>query len=361
MSGSRVRSSRCAARSAVVQAHEYTGGLAPGAPRDLGDGSAQRGPGPGLIGGIFDGMMRRLREPGRASASWGASRRRCIADRRWQFHAALRAGDAVAGGAILGTVTETPAIDARALVPPDVAGVVEWVADEGDVHRHRAHRGHQRPEVRLAHRWPLRRPRPSGMRIQASVPLAPASAPSISCSRSRAGRPPLFPAASARARRCCCSRSPSGATLTSSSYVSCGERGNELADVLHEISDARGPAHRTCAARAHGADRQHVEHAADGARGQRPRRRHRRRALPRHGLRRARHRRLHLALGRGAARDRVANGRAARRGGLPGEPGARRSPRSTSARRRVQTLAGDVGSVTILGAVSPPGGTWPSR
>ena len=139
-------------------------------------------------------------------------------------------------------------------------------------------------------------------------------------------------------------------------YVGCGERGNELADVLAELRSAAGPARRPSAARAHRADREHVEHAGDGARGERPHRRHGRRVLPRHGLRRGRDRRLHVALGRGVARARVAHRGAARRGGVSRPRWPPRSRRSTSARAGSRPSAARTARSRIIGAVSPPGG-----
>ena len=109
---------------------------------------------------------------------------------------------------------------------------------------------------------------------------------------------------------------------------------------------ARRPAHRRPAGRPHRGHRQHLEHADDGARGQHLHRRHGRRVLPRHGLRRRRHRRLDVALGRGAARVRLPDRRAAGGGGLPGRPGlgAGRLLRAGRAGRRPS--AARTGSVT---------------
>ena len=104
-------------------------------------------------------------------------------------------------------------------------------------------------------------------------------------------------------------------------YVGCGERGNELADMLAELAELTDPrtggrlADRTVVIANTSnmpmmAREASIYTAADG-----------RRALPGHGAGRRRHRRLHLAMGRGAARVRLPQRGAARRGGLPGQPG----------------------------------------
>ncbi|MGZ4271803.1 MAG: V-type ATP synthase subunit A, partial [Solirubrobacteraceae bacterium] len=154
---------------AVVQLHEYTGGLGPGASASLGGGPLTAELGPGLLGGIFDGMLRRLEDLGERLPP-GARAPTLSRDRRWHFTPRVREGDGVGAGAVLGSVPETVAIEARVLVPPGVAGTVEWLAAEGEytvaepIARIAGH------DVRLAHPWPLRRPRPSGLRLDASVP-----------------------------------------------------------------------------------------------------------------------------------------------------------------------------------------------
>ena len=138
-------------------------------------------------------------------------------------------------------------------------------------------------------------------------------------------------------------------------YVGCGERGNEMADVLEELAALDGPAHRPPAARPHRADREHLEHA-----GARPRGEHL-------------HRRTVAEFYRDMGYDVVliadSTSRwaealrevASRTGELPAEEGYPAGLASALAAfyeraGRVRTLGGGDASVTILGAVSPPGG-----
>ena len=113
-------------------------------------------------------------------------------------------------------------------------------------------------------------------------------------------------------------------------YVGCGERGNEMADMLERARRAQRPAHRRQPRGPDGGHRQHLQHADDGARGEHLHRGGGRRALPGHGTGRGGDRGLHVALGGGAARVRLPHRRAAGRGGLPGRAWRRRWPRSTS-------------------------------
>ena len=103
-------------------------------------------------------------------------------------------------------------------------------------------------------------------------------------------------------------------------YVGCGERGNEMAEVLDEFPQLEDPRTRPAARRAHRDHRQHVEHAGRGARGQHLHGDHGRRVLPRPGPERRADGGLDQPLGRGPARGVRAARRTAGRSGLPGVP-----------------------------------------
>jgi len=339
---------------AVVQAHEYTGGLGPGAAARLGDGPLSADLGPGLLGGIFDGMLRRLENLGDRLGP-GARAGTLVEGRRWPFRPAVRAGDAVAPGASLGTVTETPAIDARVLVSQDITGVVEWVADEGTytVSEPVAVIGGR--EVRLAHRWPLRRPRPSGMRIQASVPLGTGQRALDLLFPVARGSTAAVPGGFGTGKTLLLQQIAKWCDADVIVYVSCGERGNELADVLHEITTLEDP-------RTGRALRERTVLIANTSN------------MPLMAREVSVHAGVTVAelyrdMGYDALVIADSTSRwaealreiASRMGELPAEEGYPASLAPSLAAfyeraARVQTPAGDAGSVTILGAVSPPGG-----
>ena len=225
---------------AVVQAHEYTGGLGPGARVRLGDGPLTAELGPGLIGGVFDGMLRRLDVLGERLAP-GARAPTLAQDRRWRFTPTVAEGDVVAGGGVLGTVPETVAIEARALVPPDAGGTVEWLAPEGEytVAEPIATVGGR--ELRLAQPWPLRRPRPSGLRADASVPLVTGQRALDLLFPVARGSTAAVPGGFGTGKTVLLQQIAKWCDADVIVYVSCGERGTELADVLQEISTIEDP------------------------------------------------------------------------------------------------------------------------
>ena len=133
-----------------------------------------------------------------------------------------------------------------------------------------------------------------------------------------------------------------------------------MAEVLARVSDARRPAHRPVAHGPHGAGGQHLEHAGRRARGVGLPRRHHRRVLPRHGLPRGADGRQPVALGRGAARDRraPAGDARARRATPPTSPAGSASSTSAPAGCARSAAPSARAPLTLISAISPPGGDF---
>jgi V/A-type H+-transporting ATPase subunit A len=339
---------------AIVQAHEYTGGLAPGAPAWLGSGPLTAELGPGLIGGVFDGMLRRLPAMGERLVP-GARAPTLDPERRWRFTPRVRPGEHVSAGAVLGTVPESEAIQARILAPPDVAGTLEWVAAQGDYTTAEPIARVGGRELRLAHQWPLRTPRPSGMRIGASLPLRTGQRALDLLFPVARGSTAAVPGGFGTGKTVLLQQIAKWCDADVIVYVSCGERGNELADLLEEISALQDPRtgrsllDRTVMI----ANTSNMPLMA--------------RELSVYAG--ATVAELYRDMGYDALVIADSTSRwaealrelASRTGELPAEEGfpASLAPALASFYERsgrVQTLAGGVGSVTILGAVSPPGG-----
>lgn len=339
---------------AVVQAHEYTGGLRPGERAWLGDGPISAELGPGLIGGVFDGMLRRLADLGEWLAP-GAAAPTLDPTRRWPFSPSARAGARVAEGAVLGTVPESEAVTARILVPPGWEGAVDWIVDAGErtVGDPIASIGGR--EVRLSHRWPLRRPRPCGMRIEAGPPLVTGQRALDLLFPVARGSTASVPGGFGTGKTLLLQQVAKWSDADVIVYVSCGERGNELADLLEEIMALEDPRSgrslldRTVLI----ANTSNMPLMA--------------RELSVHAG--ATVAELYRDMGYDALLIADSTSRwaealrelASRTGELPAEEGFPASLAPALAgfyerSGRVQTAAGGVGSVTILGAVSPPGG-----
>ena len=229
---------------AIIQVYEDTTGIAPG-DNIFGSGSPLFVElGPGLIGTIYDGIQRPLERILELSGNFierGIRAPSLDREKKWLFRpAGLAVGTELSGGAVIGTVQETERVEQRILLPPDVKGTLKSLAVEG---RYTVEEpvalveseGGER-EILMMQRWPIRNPRPVAERLPAG------------------GRPlitgqrvidTLFPVARGGSVAI-----PggfgTGKTMTQHAiakwcdaeiivYIGCGERGNEMTDVLTEF------------------------------------------------------------------------------------------------------------------------------
>ena len=233
---------------AVIQVYEDTSGLAAGEPVTDTREPLRVELGPGLLGSIFDGTQRPLTVLARAGENpWGRpmiprglSAPALDRERSWEFEPAVAVGEPVGAGDMLGTVQETAQFTHRILVPPGVAGTVTDVRggaariDEPVVWIDGS-------PLTMLSRWPVRRPRPVAGRLGLDTPF-------VSGQRSI---DTLFPLA-----RGGTATIPggfgTGKTVLEQSlakwghadvivYVACGERGNELTEVLDEFPQLTDP------------------------------------------------------------------------------------------------------------------------
>ena len=226
----------------TVQVYEETSGLRPGAPV-FGTGmplSVELGP--GLAQSIFDGIQRPLPVLELRSGTFlarGIEATPLFRKQRWSFTPHVATGGQVQAGQLLGTVPETRAIDHRIIVPPDVHGELTWVAPAGNYTIEepiaRVRMGDGERALTMLQRWPVRRPRPyhhrlapsellvTGQRVlDAFFPLAKGGAAAI---------PGGFGAGKTVIQHQIAKWSDADVIV----YVGCGERGNEMTDVLREF------------------------------------------------------------------------------------------------------------------------------
>lgn len=343
----------------VAQVYEDTSGLRPG---DLVIGTGQPLSvelHPGLLGGIFDGLLRPLRRDGPVVVATGIDVG--AAPAKLEFVPALGVGDKLVAGHAIGTV-QCGSRQVGCSAPPDVSGNVDSIVKPGSYSVDETVCVVQcddgaRCEIAIAQHWPIRRPRPTGARL-------PANAPMITGQRIL---DTLFPVARG-GRAALPGGFGTGKTILQQAlamwcdadvivYVGCGERGNEMAEVLEEMPGLTDP--RTGAPLMERtviiANTSNMPVAA-------------REASVYTAISVAEYFRdqgLHVALmadstSRWAEALREVSGRL---GELPAEAGY---PAYLSSRlaefyeraARVETLGGEEGSVTIIGAVSPPAGDF---
>ncbi|MGI6459527.1 MAG: V-type ATP synthase subunit A [Candidatus Hydrogenedentales bacterium] len=228
-----------------AQVFEDTGGLYVGEPAEAMGLALSVELGPGLLGGTFDGIQRPLESLRQVSGDFiarGLASQALDRDTKWHFVPRVTPGTEITGGMVLGTVQETASIEHRILVPPGTAGRVARVAPEG------AYRVVE-PIVELddgatltlMHRWPVKQPRPVERTLPPDRPFLTGQRV-LDC---------LFPIALGGAA-IVPGGFGTGKTVVEQTlakfcnaevivYVGCGERGNEMAGVLSEFPGLKDP------------------------------------------------------------------------------------------------------------------------
>ena len=227
--------------TALAQLYEDSAGLRPGEEAHGLGWPLSVELGPGLLGGIFDGVQRPLaavREHSGDRIGRGIDVPALSRERAWRFvPASIAPGSPLAGGALLGTVDETPAIAHRILLPPLLHGELVELAPEGDyrvddtIGRLKLADGRVE-KLRLFHRWPVRTPRPYRGRDHAVVPLITGQRVLDTFFPLLKGGKAAIPGPFGAGKTMLQQQIARWCNAEIVIYVGCGERGNELTDVL---------------------------------------------------------------------------------------------------------------------------------
>ncbi len=225
----------------VIQVYEDSGGLQVGSSVvDTGEPLAVE-LGPGLLGSIFDGVQRPLPalaandEPyDRPFLRRGVELPSLDRERRWPLEYHVAAGDAVAAGDVVATTEETSAITHHVLVPPGRAGVVTAVgAAEATVDEPIAWIDGE--PLKMLHRWPVRTRRPVGGRLDPTLPLVTGQRVVDTLFPVARGGSATIPGGFGTGKTVHEQTLAKWSDADVIIYVGCGERGNELAEVLEDF------------------------------------------------------------------------------------------------------------------------------
>lgn len=335
-----------------VQAYEYTGGLGPGGPVFPQGRPLSVRLGPGLLGQVFDGLLRPL-----SSASTFLHRGGFGAPvgRTWRFEPRVRVGQRVDRGDLLGVVVDAGPVEYRVLVPPSVAGAVDTIVAAGHHDSQAVVATVSGVEIGLSGDWPVRQPRPYLARQNTVQPLHTGQRVLDLLFPIARGGTAAVPGGFGTGKTMLLHQLAKWCDADVIVYVGCGERGNELAEVVGELFELTDPrtggrlAERTVVV----ANTSNMPMMA-------------REASIYTGIAVAEHFRDmgYHAVVIADSTSRWAEALrefASRTGALPAEEGYPADLASALAAfyeraGAVRTLAGRSGSVTIVGAVSPPGG-----
>jgi V/A-type H+-transporting ATPase subunit A len=233
--------------NASIQVYEETSGLKPGEEVVTTGEPLSVELGPGLIGGIYDGIQRpltKIMEICGNSLERGVQVPSLDRDTKWKFEPTLSKGDKVSNGDILGAVNETPVVSHKIMVPYGVNGTVkdiksgEFTVDDviavietekGDA------------EVKMMQKWPVRRGRPYNKKLPLNVPLITGQRVVDAFFPIAKGGVAAVPGPFGSGKTVIQHQLAKWADADIVVYIGCGERGNEMTDVLNEFPELKDP------------------------------------------------------------------------------------------------------------------------
>jgi len=228
---------------AFIQVYESTSGLRPGEPV-VGTGQPLSVLlGPGIIGKIYDGIQRPLEEIAKKSGAFiskGIATTPIDLKKKYHFKPTLKVGDNVEAGTVMGTVEETPLLTHSILVPPDSrGGKVIDITSEGDYDLEQIistieNDGMKYP-MRMYHKWPVRKPRPYIERFDPTVPLITGQRVIDTYFPIAKGGTGAIPGGFGTGKTVTLHQIAKWADSKVVVYIGCGERGNEMTEVLVEF------------------------------------------------------------------------------------------------------------------------------
>lgn len=234
---------------ASIQVYEETSGLGPGAEVETTGAPLSVELGPGLIENIYDGIQRPLEEIVRrvgANITRGIQVPALDRERLWDFTPTAAVGAAVTGGDVLGTVPETESVLHKIMVPVGVTGTVEWLAEAGSynitqpIARLRTADGAVQ-ELTMVQKWPVRVGRPYKKKFPPETPLQTGQRVIDTMFPIAKGGTAAVPGPFGSGKTVVQHQLAKWSDVDIVVYIGCGERGNEMTDVLREFPELTDP------------------------------------------------------------------------------------------------------------------------
>lgn len=233
----------------TIQVYEDTVGLHPGEEVISTSYPMSVTLGPGLLGNIYDGIQKPLTaiaEEAGVFLTKGVSTPAIDINREWDTEILIKQGDTVTGGQIFALCDETPIIKHKALVPPDCSGEVIFAAEKGKyrvndcIAKIKTENGSVR-ELSLCQKWPIRTPRPAKDRLPITKPLITGQRVIDTMFPIAKGGAAAIPGGFGTGKTVTQHQLAKFADADIIVYVGCGERGNEMTQALNEFSELKDP------------------------------------------------------------------------------------------------------------------------
>ncbi len=233
---------------ASIQVYEETQGLGPGEPVESMEVPLSVELGPGLISSIYDGIQRPLNKIMEATNSNLLSRGVEVAaldrDKKWDFVATAKAGDEVEAGDIIGTVQETPVVVQKIMIPYGIKGRIKSISSGSytvteTVAVVETEKGEE--NLTLMQKWPVRRGRPYTRKLPPEMPLVTGQRVIDAFFPIAKGGVAAIPGPFGSGKTVTQHQLAKWAEADIVVYIGCGERGNEMTDVLNEFPELKDP------------------------------------------------------------------------------------------------------------------------
>jgi V/A-type H+-transporting ATPase subunit A len=229
---------------AFIQVYESTSGLKPGEDV-IGTGQPLSVLlGPGILGRIYDGIQRPLDEIAEKSGAFigrGITTSPVDMKKKYRFNPLVKKDDTIFGGSVLGTVEETPLLTHKILVPPNYPeSTLTDVAKEGEydlehVIGQASSKNGDKIQLKMYHKWPVRKPRPYAERYDPTVPLVTGQRIIDTYFPIAKGGTGAIPGGFGTGKTVTLHQIAKWADSKVVVYIGCGERGNEMTEVLVEF------------------------------------------------------------------------------------------------------------------------------
>jgi V/A-type H+-transporting ATPase subunit A len=233
---------------ASIQVYEETAGIGPGEPVYFTDEPLSVELAPGLIEGIFDGIQRPLNVIYQASGDripLGIDVPKLDRERLWRFVPVQQVGARLKGGDVLGTVAETTVVTHKVMVPPNVEGTLEWIfAGEATIVQPIARlktADGTIVEIPMLQKWPVRKRRPFATKLAPTQPMVTGQRVIDTLFPIAIGGIAAIPGPFGSGKTVVQHQLAKWADADIIVYVGCGERGNEMTDVLMEFPELKDP------------------------------------------------------------------------------------------------------------------------
>ena len=233
---------------AVIQVYEDTTMLKPGAPVKPTGAPLSVWLGPGLVGNIYDGIQRPLPGIRARSGAWirrGEKVEPLDRDKRWSFEPTAGPGQRVVSGQIIGKVTETALVTQRVMVPPGIAGTLTSIASKGDYSLRDVIATVEMTQapcpITMLQQWPVRVPRPIRQRLRITEPLITGQRIIDTFFPIGRGGAAAIPGGFGTGKTITQHQLAKWSNADLIVFIGCGERGNEMTEVLREFPELKDP------------------------------------------------------------------------------------------------------------------------